>query len=94
MILCFSLSCKKQKTKETSIKQLRGTVHTAHTLFSSVKVVVPPLIRLNKFVACSFLHIQPLDDNLFETTASHLWTKDTATVYFTHWVSYLNLQAS
>lgn len=107
IVLCFSLSCRKQRMKVTATGHLRGAVRAAHTIFPGAKVVVPlinlpdslppsertTLIRLNKYVARSFQHIPPLDDSLFETTGDHLWTRDTARAYFTHWVSHLNLQA-
>lgn len=107
MILFFSLACRKQKVKETGIKQLRAAVRMAQTLLPGVQVFIPilnvpeglpagertALIRINKYVARTFPHIPPLDDELVETTRGHLWTKNTAKAIFTHWVTYLNFTA-
>lgn len=107
MILFFSLACRKQKVKETGIKQVRAAVRTAQTLLPGVQIFVPlinlpeglpaggrtALIRINKYVSRTYPHIPPVDDEMFETTSGFLWTRDTANAIFTHWVTYLNFLA-
>lgn len=108
VILSFGLNHRRQKAKETSVKQLQGAVRAARRQFPYAEVWVPQInfssalstderqtLRiLNGCLERNLLSLAPLDKEDFHTEVDNIrWTKGTGRAMLKHWATLLNLTA-
>jgi len=108
LILSFGLNNRHQKTRETSLKQLRGAVRAAEARFPDARILIPevnfsqslPLQqRLNLRILndsirnhCEFIPHLPTTD--FETENGGLrWSSRTASRMLDHWLYQLHIKS-
>lgn len=108
VILSFGINHRRQKAKETSVKQLQGAVRAARRKFPYAEVWIPKinfssalprderqsLMILNGYMERNLLALTPLDEAKFRTELDNVhWTKRTGRAMLAHWTSLLNLTA-
>lgn len=108
VVLSFGINSRKQKAKETAVKQLQAAVKVTKTRFPHAEIWIPllnysadlpvkeqeSLDLLNAHIFRNFPYIERLGARKFRTEMDMVhWTRETAQEMFQHWVSKLNLRA-
>ena len=108
LILSFGLYNRHQKTRETTLKQLRGAVRAAAARFPDAHILIPevnvsqslPLQQrlnlrvLNDFIKNHFEFIPHLPSSDFETESGGVrWSSRTASRMLDHWLHQLHIKS-
>lgn len=100
IILSFGINSRKQKTKETTIRQVQGAIRAAKKKFPLAEILIPlvnfsrqppekeqdNLREVNSHIERNMPFLPRLNEDRFETTSDLIhWTNDTAVAMFNHW---------
>lgn len=106
VVLAFGINSRRQKPKETTVKQLQGAVRTAKRSFPYAEIWVPlinyssslpvaerhNLQKLNAHIQRNMPFLPLLDEELFQTDEDEVhWTRQTAKEILKNWATALNL---
>lgn len=107
VVLSLGINSRKQKPRETTIKQMQASIRAVKKQFPYSEIYIPlinfsdslpmqeqeNLREVNQHIEKNMPFLPQLDEDLFETTSDKIhWTTTTAVAMFNHWLEHLNLR--